>query len=74
MIVNRNSEPADASRGAQAVPSADYVLDRFHKSELATIDEAVRSAANAVEMWVANGIDQAMNRFNIGCKNSDDPS
>src|SRR5258708_19017156 len=54
--------------------SADYVLERFHKSEVPTIDEAIRSAANAVEMWIADGIDQAMNRFNIGCKNSDDPS
>jgi len=50
------------------------VLERFHKSEVPTIDEAIRSAANAVEMWIADGIDQAMNRFNIGCKNSDDPS
>jgi PTH1 family peptidyl-tRNA hydrolase len=54
--------------------SADYVLDRFRKAEMPTIDEAIRSAANAVETWVADGIDQAMNRFNIGCKNSDDPS
>lgn len=54
--------------------SADYVLDRFHKSELATIDEAIRAAANAVETWVADGIDQAMNRFNNGCKNGDEPS
>jgi PTH1 family peptidyl-tRNA hydrolase len=54
--------------------SADYVLERFHKSELETIDEAIRAAANAVETWVADGIDQAMNRFNIGCKNGDDPS
>jgi PTH1 family peptidyl-tRNA hydrolase len=54
--------------------SADYVLDRFHKSEVSRIDEAVRAAANAVETWVADGINQAMNRFNIGCKNSDDPS
>jgi PTH1 family peptidyl-tRNA hydrolase len=54
--------------------SADYVLERFHKAEIPRIDEAVRAAAGAVETWVAEGIDQAMNRFNIGCKNTDDPS
>jgi PTH1 family peptidyl-tRNA hydrolase len=54
--------------------SADYVLARFHKSELAAIDGAIRLAADAVETWIAEGIDQAMNRFNIGCKTSDDPS
>ena len=74
--------------GTQAVPrlrigvgepspgrdSADYVLERFRKSELASIDKAVRTAADAVATWVAEGIDQTMNRYNIGCKNSDDPS
>jgi PTH1 family peptidyl-tRNA hydrolase len=54
--------------------SVDYVLERFHKSELATIDQAILRAADAVETWVADGIDQAMNRFNIGCKNEGDPS
>jgi PTH1 family peptidyl-tRNA hydrolase len=74
--------------GTQAVPrlrigvgkpapgrdSADYVLERFRKSELAAVDEAVRTAADAVAVWVAEGIDQTMNRYNIGCKNNDDPS
>lgn len=74
--------------GTQAVPrlrigvakplpgrdSADYVLERFRKSELASIDAAVRTAADAVATWVTEGIDQTMNRYNIGCKNSDDPS
>jgi PTH1 family peptidyl-tRNA hydrolase len=54
--------------------SADYVLERFHKSELAAMDEAIRTAGDAVESWLAEGIDRTMNRFNIGCKNSDDPS
>ncbi len=54
--------------------SADHVLERFHKSEQATVDAAILAAADAVECWIADGIDKAMNRFNIGCKNSDDPS
>jgi len=59
---------------AEGRDSADHVLERFHKSELAAIDAAVVTAADAVEVWIADGIDKAMNRFNIGCKNSDDPS
>jgi len=54
--------------------SADYVLDRFRKAEREAIDVAIATAADAVEAWLAEGIDRAMNRFNIGCKNSDDPS
>jgi PTH1 family peptidyl-tRNA hydrolase len=54
--------------------SADYVLERFHKSERATTDAAIVAAADAVEAWIAEGIDRAMNRFNIGCKSGDDPS
>ncbi len=54
--------------------SSDYVLERFHKSEQAVIDAAILAAADAVEIWMALGIDQAMNRFNVGCKNDDEPS
>src|SRR5262245_22643221 len=54
--------------------SADYVLDRFHKSEREAIDAAIVTAADAIEAWIAEGIDLAMNRFNVGCKNTDDPS
>jgi PTH1 family peptidyl-tRNA hydrolase len=74
--------------GTQAVPrlrigvgspeagrdTVDYVLERFRKSELEAIDKAVRMAADAVATWLAEGLDQAMNRYNVGCKNSDDPS
>jgi len=54
--------------------SADYVLDRFHKSEREALDAAIGTAAEAVEAWITEGIDRAMNRFNVGCKNADDPS
>ena len=54
--------------------SADYVLDRFHKSELAEIDRAIGAAADAVEVWITSGINQAMNRFNVACKRDDDLS
>jgi PTH1 family peptidyl-tRNA hydrolase len=54
--------------------SADYVLERFHKSELAAIDKAITMAADAVEMWITGGIDRTMNQFNIGCKTDEEPS
>ena len=54
--------------------SADYVLDRFSKSELREVEPAVGAAADAVETWVREGIDQAMNRFNVGCKKENDSS
>ncbi|RPI87680.1 MAG: aminoacyl-tRNA hydrolase [Planctomycetaceae bacterium] len=44
--------------------AADYVLERFHKSELTAVDASVTAAANAVECWLREGIDAAMNQFN----------
>jgi PTH1 family peptidyl-tRNA hydrolase len=54
--------------------AADYVLDRFGKAEMKEIELAVHTAADAVEAWVSDGVEKAMNRFNIGCKNDDNPS
>lgn len=44
--------------------SADWVLDRFSKAELRTVDEALGRAAQAVETWLSQGLDVAMNRYN----------
>jgi PTH1 family peptidyl-tRNA hydrolase len=44
--------------------AADYVLGRFSKSEKPEIDLAVVRAADAVEVWVREGIAAAMNRYN----------
>lgn len=52
--------------------SADYVLERFHKSDRGAVDTAVRKAADAVELWITSGIDAAMNRFNASAKEDDD--
>jgi PTH1 family peptidyl-tRNA hydrolase len=43
---------------------ADYVLSRFSKAERPVIDEAIGAAAEALETFVREGIDTAMNRFN----------
>lgn len=44
--------------------AADYVLDRFARAELPSVKTAIGRAADAVEVWVGQGIDAAMNRFN----------
>ncbi|MDP2892559.1 MAG: aminoacyl-tRNA hydrolase [Bacillota bacterium] len=43
---------------------ADYVLSGFHKDELNAIEEALKSAANAVETIVASGAGEAQKSFN----------
>jgi peptidyl-tRNA hydrolase, PTH1 family len=48
-------EQADAS---------DFVLSRFRHSERPIIDDALILASQAVAVWVTQGIDTAMNRFN----------
>ena len=41
-----------------------YVLSRFTPDEREQVGEAIARAADAVEAWIAVGIDEAMNRFN----------
>ncbi len=43
---------------------ADYVLSRFSRAERPLIDSAISRACDALEVWAAEGIDEAMNRFN----------
>jgi PTH1 family peptidyl-tRNA hydrolase len=40
------------------------VLDRFTREERHVLDELLDPMAEAVECWVAEGIERAMNRFN----------
>jgi peptidyl-tRNA hydrolase, PTH1 family len=46
------------------VDAADYVLSRFRSTERNAIDDALILASQAVVVWVTQGIDAAMNRFN----------
>ncbi|MBX3096386.1 MAG: aminoacyl-tRNA hydrolase [Fimbriimonadaceae bacterium] len=41
-----------------------HVLSKFTPDERTDIDLAIKRAASASESWLANGIDQAMNKFN----------
>jgi PTH1 family peptidyl-tRNA hydrolase len=43
---------------------ADYVLDRFTREERSIIDRLLDPMAEAVECWLEEGIERAMNRFN----------
>ncbi len=43
---------------------ADYVLSRFSKSERPVVDEAVGIACDALEAFLTQGLESAMNRFN----------
>jgi PTH1 family peptidyl-tRNA hydrolase len=45
-------------------PLDTYVLSRFSKKERPAVDEATASACEALTVFVTEGIDAAMNRFN----------
>jgi peptidyl-tRNA hydrolase, PTH1 family len=51
-------------RGDPAWDLADHVLARFEREERLAVEEAIGRAADAAELFVAEGIDPAMNRFN----------
>ena len=44
--------------------SASYVLGRFSDVEKPAKDRGYRWAADAVECWIEDGLDEAMNRYN----------
>jgi len=46
------------------VDAVDFVLSRFRSAERPIIDDALILASQAVAVWVTQGIDAAMNRFN----------
>ena len=43
---------------------ADFVLEAFAPEEIATLENTLAPMAEAVDCWLAEGIDTAMNRFN----------
>jgi PTH1 family peptidyl-tRNA hydrolase len=43
---------------------ADYVLEKFAADEIDPAEEMVGRAADAVEVWLSQGLDEAMNQFN----------
>lgn len=51
-------------RPPERMDAADYVLGKFRKDELPTIDTSIREAARGVEIWIDQGIAAAMNSIN----------
>jgi PTH1 family peptidyl-tRNA hydrolase len=51
-------------RGDTRRDLADYVLGRVHRDHVAALNDATVRAADAVESFVVEGIEPAMNRFN----------
>jgi PTH1 family peptidyl-tRNA hydrolase len=43
---------------------ADFVLDEFTPEEQKTIESLLDPMSEAVECWIENGIEKAMNQFN----------
>lgn len=43
---------------------ADFVLDEFGRHDAAAVEELLPKLAEAIECWVAEGVEGAMNRFN----------
>jgi PTH1 family peptidyl-tRNA hydrolase len=55
--------------GVDAPPeegAVEYVLGRFRPSERPVIDEAIQKAAQAVVVWIHQGIAVCMNQYNAG--------
>lgn len=61
-------------RGDDRRDLADHVLARFESDEAAGIERATARAADAVEHWVALGIDEVMNLYNRADTDSLPPS
>jgi PTH1 family peptidyl-tRNA hydrolase len=47
-----------------AIDAVDFVLTRFRPAERPSIDDALITATQAVAVWVSQGLEAAMNRFN----------
>jgi peptidyl-tRNA hydrolase, PTH1 family len=50
-------------RPPRGMEPADYVLETLEKAERSQIDEILSRAAEALRVALAEGVDQAMNRF-----------
>jgi len=51
-------------RGDTRRDLADHVLTRFEPDERSVVDDAIGRAADAAELFIADGVSAAMNRFN----------
>lgn len=47
------------------IPQHQYVLSAFTEAQMRKLLVALQRAADALETWIADGLDAAMNRFNV---------
>jgi peptidyl-tRNA hydrolase, PTH1 family len=59
-------------RPAPGADSADYVLEPFTKEDAAVIETSIEQAVQALECLMVEGIDAAMNKFNVHDKQEGD--
>jgi PTH1 family peptidyl-tRNA hydrolase len=52
--------------------AVEHVLGRFRTTEQAVIDDAVSLAAQAVGVWIHQGIEACMNQYNAGSEKNQD--
>jgi len=50
----------------QSVPAEKYVLQNFRKNEYRPVTELIKTAAEAVEFTLEEGLEKAMNKYNRG--------
>ena len=53
---------------------ANYVISGFNKDDISTMEAAVEKAADAVQCWIDEGINSAMNKFNTKKKKKKEES
>lgn len=46
-------------------PQADYVLGRFSPEQWSAVEPALAGAADASEVWAREGVNSAMNKYNV---------
>ena len=51
--------------GAGEEDLVDHVLGRFRPSERPLIEDAISLAVQEVSLWVCQGVDECMNRYNV---------
>ena len=56
--------PVQNETGRGEMTAADYVLSRFMPQEQEEISEVCHNAVKAIEVWIRDGIEAAMNEFN----------
>jgi PTH1 family peptidyl-tRNA hydrolase len=59
-------------RPPEHIESSDFVLSKFKRSEQPAMDDALLRATEGVELWIRQGIGQAMNRINAATNSEDD--